>query len=214
MLLTLTVAAILTGVGLAEDYKPDWESLSRHEAAPEWFKDAKLGIYFHWGAYAVPAYGSEWYPRNMFLKDQKKVLEELGDWLKSNGEAIYATRPWKTFGEGPTVEPEGGFKDHQKFLRLEYSAKDMRFTQSKDGKTVYVIILGWPEGPVTLSSAKVVAAGSDAKVELLGATGAPQYSIDDSGRLTVQPPQLPEDQRPGKFAYSLKLTGFELESAK
>ncbi|GJM62495.1 alpha-L-fucosidase [Persicobacter diffluens] len=52
-------------------FTPDWESLSQHEAAPEWFADAKLGIYFHWGPYAVPAYGSAWYPCNMFLRGSK-----------------------------------------------------------------------------------------------------------------------------------------------
>jgi alpha-L-fucosidase len=49
-------------------YHPTWESLAKHEAAPEWFQDAKLGIYFHWGPYSVPAYGSAWYPRNMFME--------------------------------------------------------------------------------------------------------------------------------------------------
>lgn len=49
-------------------YTPDWESLKNHEPAPEWFRDAKFGIYFHWGVYSVPAFGSEWYPRNMYNK--------------------------------------------------------------------------------------------------------------------------------------------------
>ena len=46
-------------------YEPTWESLARHEEAPDWFRDAKFGIYFHWGVYSVPAFGTEWYPRNM-----------------------------------------------------------------------------------------------------------------------------------------------------
>ncbi len=49
-------------------YEPNWESLAKHEAAPEWFRDAKLGIYFHWGVYSVPAYGNEWYPRWMHFE--------------------------------------------------------------------------------------------------------------------------------------------------
>lgn len=53
-------------------FEPNWESLNKHEAAPEWFQDAKLGIYFHWGPYSVPAYGSAWYPHNMY-KDKGKV---------------------------------------------------------------------------------------------------------------------------------------------
>jgi len=45
-----------------------WESLYEHNEAPEWFQDAKLGIYFHWGTYSVPAFGIGWYPRNMHRK--------------------------------------------------------------------------------------------------------------------------------------------------
>lgn len=51
-----------------QKYLPDWHSLARHEEAPEWFRDAKFGIYFHWGVYSVPAFGNEWYPRWMHFK--------------------------------------------------------------------------------------------------------------------------------------------------
>lgn len=47
-------------------FRPDWISLSRYEV-PEWYKDAKFGIFIHWGVYSVPAFGSEWYPREMYL---------------------------------------------------------------------------------------------------------------------------------------------------
>ena len=53
------------------EYTEDWASLGKHNESPEWFKNAKLGIYFHWGPYAVPAFHSEWYPRNMHFKDHK-----------------------------------------------------------------------------------------------------------------------------------------------
>ena len=39
-------------------YEPTWESLSQHGAAPQWYRDAVFGIYFHWGVYSVPAYGA------------------------------------------------------------------------------------------------------------------------------------------------------------
>ncbi|WP_374118920.1 alpha-L-fucosidase [Streptomyces odontomachi] len=48
-------------------YDPSWDSVDQHTAAPEWFQDAKFGIYFHWGAFSVPAFGNEWYPRNMYI---------------------------------------------------------------------------------------------------------------------------------------------------
>ena len=55
-------------------YEANWESLNKHQAAPEWIQDAKLGIYFHWGPYSVPAYGSAWYPHNMY-KDKGDIRE-------------------------------------------------------------------------------------------------------------------------------------------
>ncbi|TCC00471.1 alpha-L-fucosidase [Micromonospora zingiberis] len=47
-------------------YAETWASVGQHPAAAEWFQDAKFGIYFHWGAFSVPAYANEWYPRNMY----------------------------------------------------------------------------------------------------------------------------------------------------
>ena len=146
--------------------------------------------------------------------DQRQVLLELGDWMKINGEAIYATRPWKTFGEGPTVEPAGGLKDHGKFLQLEYSEKDIRYTQSKDGKTVYAITLGWPGESLVLGSVKVVEAGPKARVTLIGRGGKLDHAVNSDGNLVIQVPQLTEKKRPGHHAYSFKLTGFELEAAQ
>ncbi|MFC0529338.1 alpha-L-fucosidase [Phytohabitans kaempferiae] len=48
-------------------YEPTWESVDRHVASPEWFKDAKFGIYWHWGAFTTPQYGHEWYGREMYV---------------------------------------------------------------------------------------------------------------------------------------------------
>ncbi len=63
------VAVLLSSC--SEGYKPTWESLSEHQEIPEWLHDGKLGIYFHWGVYTVPAFGSEWYPYNMYRKGNK-----------------------------------------------------------------------------------------------------------------------------------------------
>lgn len=48
-------------------FRPEWDSLSKYEI-PQWFRDAKFGIFLHWGLYSVPAFGSEWYPRNMYVQ--------------------------------------------------------------------------------------------------------------------------------------------------
>lgn len=48
-------------------YANNWDSLATYEEAPEWFKEAKFGIYAHWGVLSVPAYANDWYPRNMHI---------------------------------------------------------------------------------------------------------------------------------------------------
>jgi alpha-L-fucosidase len=50
-------------------FRPDWESL-RHYEIPQWYKDAKFGIFIHWGVYSVPSAESEWYPRNMYKPEE------------------------------------------------------------------------------------------------------------------------------------------------
>jgi alpha-L-fucosidase len=57
------VAAATSG---PSSYTATWASVDQHPPAPEWFQDAKFGIYYHWGAFSVPAFSSEWYPRNMY----------------------------------------------------------------------------------------------------------------------------------------------------
>lgn len=61
--------ALLKQVGAAignGPFRADYESLNAYEV-PQWFKDAKFGIFIHWGVYAVPGYGNTWYPRQMYL---------------------------------------------------------------------------------------------------------------------------------------------------
>jgi alpha-L-fucosidase len=63
-------------------YDPTWASVDQHPPAPEWFQDAKFGIYYHWGAWSVPAFGSEWYPRNMWISgsaENQHHISTFGD---------------------------------------------------------------------------------------------------------------------------------------
>jgi alpha-L-fucosidase len=65
-----------------EPYTAEWSSVDRHTAAPEWFQDAKFGIYHHWGAFSVPAFNNEWYPRQMYIDDdsvKQHHIEKYGD---------------------------------------------------------------------------------------------------------------------------------------
>ncbi len=51
-------------------FAPAWSSLEKFQT-PDWYRDAKFGIFVHWGLYSVPAFDNEWYPRNMYQKGEK-----------------------------------------------------------------------------------------------------------------------------------------------
>ena len=63
-------------------YRADWQSLQKYEV-PDWYKDAKFGIFIHWGVYSVPAFGSEWYPRNMYRQDSDEYKHHLSTYGSS-----------------------------------------------------------------------------------------------------------------------------------
>jgi alpha-L-fucosidase len=68
-----------------EVFQPDWDNIAANYKFPEWFVDGKFGIFIHWGVYAVPAFSSEWYPRNMYRKDRKEYshhIETYGEHTK------------------------------------------------------------------------------------------------------------------------------------
>jgi alpha-L-fucosidase len=113
--------------------------------------------------------------------DQRETLRGIGEWMSANGEAIYATRPWVTYGEGPTKEPEGGFQAHEKFLDLRYSAADIRYTRSKDGQTVYAIMLGSPE-PGSSTILEAFSSGGEVEsVSLLASGDAVEWTQAEAG---------------------------------
>jgi alpha-L-fucosidase len=57
-------------------FVPTWESLETIQV-PQWYRDAKFGIFIHWGLYCVPAFGNEWYPRNMYMKGTKEFEHHI-----------------------------------------------------------------------------------------------------------------------------------------
>lgn len=62
-------------------FKADSTSIAQNYTIPDWFRDAKFGIFIHWGVYSVPAFGSEWYPRQMYTKgstEYKHHIETYG----------------------------------------------------------------------------------------------------------------------------------------
>lgn len=64
-----------------EVFQDNWESIRQSYKFPEWFQDAKFGIFIHWGIYSVPAFGTEWYARNMYMQNSPEYnyhLEKYG----------------------------------------------------------------------------------------------------------------------------------------
>jgi alpha-L-fucosidase len=60
-------------------FHDDWNSLAQYRA-PEWFRDAKFGIFIHWGVYSVPAFGNEWYSRNMYVPGNKAFEHHIASY--------------------------------------------------------------------------------------------------------------------------------------
>ena len=57
-------------------YKDTWESLEQYHV-PEWYEKTKFGIFIHWGVYSVPAFGSEWYSRNMYIQGSREYEHHI-----------------------------------------------------------------------------------------------------------------------------------------
>lgn len=92
-------------------------------------------------------------PDGTLPDDQRDALQEIGAWLAVNGEAIFDTRPWKVFGEGPTniveVDRELGY-GHFNEAALDYTADDVRFTTRCD--RLFALCLGSPGSSFSLRS--------------------------------------------------------------
>jgi alpha-L-fucosidase len=72
-------AVILKDVDRQADdgpYRPDWETLQKYEI-PQWYKDAKFGIFIHWGVLSVSGIGNEWYPRNMYQQKEPEFQQHI-----------------------------------------------------------------------------------------------------------------------------------------
>ena len=117
------------------------------------------------------------------------VLKSMGAWLKENGEAIYDTRPWRVFGEGPTNVEEGQFAESKE---QHYTKEDIRFTVK--GDALYCAVMAYPEdGQVSIRSLSLPAfVGGVAKAEcLIGGREVP-FTRDEQG-LHLSGPALRTD---------------------
>jgi alpha-L-fucosidase len=105
-------------------FQPTFESLEKVNPVPEWFKDAKFGIYFHWGVYSVPAFANEWYPRNMYIKgsaENKHHIETYGDpsqWPYNNFITGAKDKQGNFVQFAPKLKSEGGQFDPDEWAQL------------------------------------------------------------------------------------------------
>jgi alpha-L-fucosidase len=140
-------------------------------------------------------------------EDEVKIVQGVGAWLKVNGKAIYATRPWKIYGEGPSAAAveRGRFGGQSDTQRRPFTAEDIRFTQSKDGKTLYAIVLAFPsDGKIAIKSLannSTLWPGKVGRVRMLGVRGKLKFTRDDTGLNITLP-----DRKPCDIAFALKIT--------
>jgi alpha-L-fucosidase len=138
--------------------------------------------------------------------DELKFLAEMTAWMDVNSEGIYATRPWKTYGEGPSVTKEapkgqfGGARDVR-----GYTAEDMRFTMK--GDSLYAFVMVWPESRSTVIKSLVtnsphIEGRKVSDVSLLGYGGKLVWTQDENG-LNVELPATP----PCASVVTLKIKG-------
>src|SRR5262249_46688748 len=139
--------------------------------------------------------------------DEKElaIVQDIGAWMSQNGEAIYATRPWKVYGEGPsaaTSQPKGAFGGARDVR--SYGEGDFRFVTR--GDALFAFMMGWPKvGKTTIKS---LATGSPhfdgevGRVEIVGNEGTPLTFARDADGLSVTLP----DKQPNDIAVALKIT--------
>ncbi len=120
--------------------------------------------------------------------EEMTVLDGITGWMAVNSEGIYATRPWKIYGEGPSTQvaiKSGGFNEDK---RGDFTAEDVRFTSK--GSTLYAFVMGWP-GKAALVRALAKNGpqnpGKIRHVALLGYGGQLKWKQDESG-LKVEMP--------------------------
>jgi alpha-L-fucosidase len=130
-------------------------------------------------------------------------LIAMGDWLKINGEAIYGTRPFKIFGEGPSAVAKEGRVRESESKEIKYISEDIRFTTK--GNTLYAISMVWAGKEITIKSltkGNTMWPENIKDIKMLGSNKALKWIQNENG-LTVQLPDVP----PCKYAFTLKISG-------
>jgi alpha-L-fucosidase len=141
-------------------------------------------------------------------QDEIDCVEGIAKWMKINGESIFGTRPWKTYGEGRVEAKAGNFNENK---AKGYTAEDIRFTTK--GGVLYVIALGWPaDGALTVKSLGANEEGIKGRVKsvsLLGAGKPVQWERAEAGLVVHLPSEKPCD-----CAWVLKIKGLDLAASQ
>jgi alpha-L-fucosidase len=142
-------------------------------------------------------------PDGTLDETEEKILTDLAAWMPVNGEAIFGTRPWKVYGEGPSKVKKGASFNEG---NLKYTAKDIRFTTK--GDTLYALALGWPEDGRLVVKSLATPAGKVSSVALLGNAGNLEWKQTDEGLVVTMPAQ-----KPCEHVFALKIAGNDLNPA-
>jgi alpha-L-fucosidase len=124
---------------------------------------------------------------------EESILEDFTAWTAIHGEAIFGSRPWKVFGEGPNMVSGGAFNER---TMKPFTAEDLRFT-TRPGK-VYVFCLGRPEKEVLVRS---FAGEHVSNVRLLGSEERLTWSLDPAGLRILRP-----QSRPSRLTMTFEVT--------
>jgi len=141
-------------------------------------------------------------PDGTLDEGSEKVLDELAIWMPIHGEAIYGTRPWQIFGEGPAVD----LLAVKPKAKPVYTAEDIRFTTK--GESLYAIALGWPEDSKLVVRSLALPAGKISDVTLLGFNGKLDWQQTSEGLAVTLPAKKVCD-----YSAVLKITGSNLKPA-
>ena len=132
-------------------------------------------------------------------QNQKELAYAIGDWLKICGEAIYATRPYKLLGE---VSPKWGAKNEVGYKTYIGTSEDIRYTRSKDNKTLFATILDWPTAEkVCIKTLADLDAAKIQSVQMLGVDKPLEWKQTPAG-LEISLPSKPDYG----YAYPIKIS--------
>jgi alpha-L-fucosidase len=139
---------------------------------------------------------------------EQRIVERIAEWMGRNGEAIYGSRPWRIFGEGPTGSGSGGsFSEGGN--TSPYGARDVRFV-TKAGN-LHALVLGWPDDGIArltaLGATNPVGRGQVERVTLTGSS-APLHFTRNENALEVKLPEAARDD----IGFALIISGAGLST--